>query len=332
MRKFRYLLFVTAVLIFSCNKPDNNDNVKTNDVFIAGYKFNWNPPEPMINVPTLWKNSVAERLSDNGMALSVYCSDGDVYVAGYTGPDIDPRATIWKNGTATILSDQYSEAHSVFVLNDDVYVAGFAGEDHSKAIAILWKNGSANILSDLYSIAYSVFVSGDEYYVAGGDNYQGGLFQAALWDKNGKTILSDNISVARSVFVANGVVYVAGRDYDGEHSLATLWRNGSVKILSGERSYANSVYVSGNDVWVAGILVTGTSPDEALLWKNDTLQDFVTGHQFSPSSLCISEDKVFVAGNNGNGSEIYLNGVYTDLQEGPSSHDTIYHAAEIFVQ
>jgi len=93
--------------------------VSGSDVYVAGYE--------RISVPKLWKNGVAQNLTDGNrgpMASSVYVSGSDVYVAGAVYAFITDTeaygacATIWKNGVATRLTDGSTDAsaNSVFVV------------------------------------------------------------------------------------------------------------------------------------------------------------------------------------------------------------------------
>jgi len=86
------------------------------DVYVVGVQKN----EKNIDVATLWKNGIPQRLSDgkNGAgAESVFVSGKDVYVAGDEGLFFDNVATLWKNGIFQSLSDgsKKARAKSVFV-------------------------------------------------------------------------------------------------------------------------------------------------------------------------------------------------------------------------
>src|SRR5690606_30472280 len=77
--------------------------VSGSDVYVAGYVDNGTK-----KVATLWKNGVAQDLSDgthSAIAYSVYVSGSDVYVAGYEYNGTRYVATLWKNGVAQGLSD-----------------------------------------------------------------------------------------------------------------------------------------------------------------------------------------------------------------------------------
>ena len=185
--------------------------VSGGDVYLVGQdKFGEEP------VAMLWKNGIAETLSDGSKfarAYSVFVSGNDVYVAG----DHDGVA-LWKNKILSkYTNDSYSEAHSVFVSGNDIYIVGFE-ERNSKKVAMLWtKRGESGRweTKDLTdgskgAIASSVYVIDNHIYVTGSELKENSTIDIAmLWTKaadsdtwevkkltNGETDAS-----ARSVYV-----------------------------------------------------------------------------------------------------------------------------------
>ncbi|MDR2875815.1 MAG: hypothetical protein LBV44_07815 [Methylobacillus sp.] len=139
--------------------------VSGDDVYFAG-SVNMRSGAKNISVATLWKNGVAQKLSDEShwaIAKYVYVSGNDVYVAGteYIAPDT-AVATLWKNGVAQKLTSgsRDESAEIVYTSGDDVYVAGFRGRDGYKDV-MFWKNGKVrkifkkSISTDLFN---SVFI------------------------------------------------------------------------------------------------------------------------------------------------------------------------------
>ena len=93
--------------------------VSGSDVYVSGGEG---------GVAKYWKNGTPISLITNGgsnvvTANCIAVSGSDVYVAGQ-----DPffRATLWKNGDTSYLSDRFNSeiAHSIAVSGSDVYVAG----------------------------------------------------------------------------------------------------------------------------------------------------------------------------------------------------------------
>jgi len=82
----------------------------------------------------------------------------DVYTCGYEFDGTKYVAKLWRNDSATSLSD--GEANALVIVDNDVYVAGFIFNG-SRNVARYWKNGVAtNILNDVTfsSKANSIFV------------------------------------------------------------------------------------------------------------------------------------------------------------------------------
>ena len=82
--------------------------VSGKDVYVAGVG-DWD--EENINTVKLWKNGVAQNLTNNGYAHSVFVFGNDVYVTG----EIGNQAVLWKNGVREDLTKGYY-AVSVFVV------------------------------------------------------------------------------------------------------------------------------------------------------------------------------------------------------------------------
>lgn len=197
--------------------------VSGSDVYVVGQdKFGEEP------VAMLWKNGIAETLSDgskSAYAYSVFVSGNDVYVAGsYDG------VALWKNKILSKYTNgSHSGARSVFVSGNDVYVVGSDSQT-----ATLWKNGVAEKLTNGSNPTYalSVFVSGNDIYVVGYER-RGSKVAAMLWTKRGES---------------------------------GSWE--SKNLTDGSRdAYANSIYVIDNHIYIAGWEEKENSPlDIAMLW------------------------------------------------------------------
>jgi hypothetical protein len=216
----------------------------------------------------LWSNgSIVDTCLD--AAVSVFASDGDVYVAGRRGG----QAVVWKNGSIDAISGEDGDRtdasiRSIFVSGGDVYAAGTKLGPQSTT-AVLWVNGRATSLAEGGADPYgrpgvaeanSVAVSDGVVYVAGEDKGE-----AVLWVDGEARRLGEGR--ADSVCVSGGDVYVAGKL---GHS-PTLWKNGKARTLgyspSGQFAYpynsAASVSASGGDAYVAG-----HAEHYAVLWTN----------------------------------------------------------------
>ena len=212
---------------------------------------------------------------------SIFISGSNEYLVGYTGYGYYRSATVWLNGTKSILSSSYaiSQANSVYVNGTDVYIAGeeynygeyeFYSPNNimqnlNSINAKLWKNGVAILLpttSGSSGGAKSVYVNGVDVYVAGYEQRPNGIV-AKLW-KNGigtnlvtpvLTNPATTFSVATSVFVSGTDVYVGGfQGNDNGEINAKLWKNGlPLTLTSGTTfAYVKSVYVNGTDVYAVG--------------------------------------------------------------------------------
>jgi hypothetical protein len=302
--------------------PATSVFVSGDDVYVGGgillYDYEnpgerWDEYGPVPKtVATIWKNGVAQHLTDKESPLgsviySLYVSDSDVYAVGfiYNSQEEFPIhiAATWKNGELTVLTDgtNHAAANSVFVLGNDVYVAGLVRSTGRTWEARLWKNGEEQTLlqGTKTANANSVFVSGSDVYVAGSDEvapdrYGSSWSVATLWKNGVAQNLTDGtaLAYATSVFVSDDDVYVVGVGYRERrygNSIVKLWKNGVEQNLSDgtHDAVAHQVFVSGNDVYVVGSEYGAQAP-VARLWKNGV------AHALTDGSRSASAQAVFV--------------------------------------
>ena len=178
------------------------------DVYVAG-----NMNEPM-EVARYWKNGSETILPQTSGTVrsvgnNIYVNGNDVYVAGYQQFDAANGgkyiATLWKNGTITLLGNTANNSYAtgVTVKNNTVYAATYENIQGVN-VAKVWKN---NTLLQTISTAgineqtSSIFVTPQEdVYVAG---YSGNIntgIQAKYW-KNGVSHSNNNGTFAWGIFV-----------------------------------------------------------------------------------------------------------------------------------
>ena len=115
--------------------------VSGNDVYVAG----WDSQSA-----TLWKNGVAEKLTDGSnpaSARSVFVSGNDIYVVGSARRGSKVVAMLWtKRGESGSwesknLTDGSRDAYanSIYVIDNHIYIAGWEEKENSPLdIAMLW--------------------------------------------------------------------------------------------------------------------------------------------------------------------------------------------------
>jgi hypothetical protein len=186
----------------------NSIFVSGNDVYVAG---NMNEPTERARY---WKNGSEVLLSQTSgtirsVANNICVNGSDVYVAGYQQFDAANGgkyiATVWKNGTPTLLgtSTNNSYATGVAVKNNNIYVAAYENEQGVN-IARVWKNNI--IMTNLSNGSIdaqtsSIFITAQEnVYVAGySGNINSGI-QAKYW-KNGVSHANNSGTYAWGIFV-----------------------------------------------------------------------------------------------------------------------------------
>lgn len=243
----------------------------------------------------------------------------DVYVAGISsGAGGYHRATYWKNGMATYLTDitSFADALAITVHANDVYVAGVALVN-GDSTAVYWKNGVMVKLTDntTSSLATAISVIGSDVYVAGFMKNFNGYPIATYW-KNGqvnKVVDYFVGSEARAIFINGNDVYLAGpinlpspENFQG----AAYWKNGSFTQLTANTSAgdATAIYINGTDIYVAGAEKISGGNFVATNWKNgNPLKLPVPANViFSEiSAFAFSTNNIYEAGNIQIGGNIY---------------------------
>jgi hypothetical protein len=291
--------------------------VSGDDVYIAGWikVYTGKPDLGYVSRPCFWKNGARTDLDlprktedgGNGLASSIFISNGDVYIAGsysetWNRVSSSSIPCIWKNGIRTDLAtiDDPAQANSIFVSGNDVYVAGdeYLEEPEHTFFPCYWKNGvrtdlpSAKDAETIWeSSAKSIFVSGNDVYAAGYiQTYSTALHLRNIpcyW-KNGlridlslKTPSIGEWGWATSVFVSGSDVYVAGNDYGQQISIPCYWKNGNRTELrvwdESHGGYASAIYVFADDVYVAGEVLAVYANYSIIhipcYWKNEFRAD-----------------------------------------------------------
>jgi len=146
----------------------------------------------------------------------------------YVGGEINDKATVWKNGTPTILATGSSDIFSVVVDNGNVYAAGYEFDEVSgKFVAKLWKNNEEKYAisgdispEDGHTMISSVAVSGNDVYMVGVKDGVGKVWKNGV-EEPGYT----NAKAVYSVLISGDKIFAAGSTTSGA---AVVWENGDL--------------------------------------------------------------------------------------------------------
>lgn len=261
--------------------------------------------------------------NDESFGERMYVSvNGDIYVAGSTKVT-QWRATYWKNGTPTYLTDGNYEASvaGIFVTGNDVYVCGSERNAAGTLVAKYWKNGVAVALTDgtTHAEAKDIYVADNVIYVAGYVNNSSGIQTARYWN-NGNPVTIGTGGAANAIFVSGTDVHIAGT-YSASSDIGWYWKNGSLNDL--DNGYgANDIFVRGNDVYIAGF----NDSYHAAYWKNGTIVNFADGA--SANAIYVAGNDVYIAGKTPSNNPCYWkNGQKTNLS---STNNWPNKATDIF--
>ena len=272
--------------------------VKDTDVYVAG-----TTPVNSVNKAVYWKNGNAVVLG-NGSAIDLTIQGTDIYVTGYTDNYIYDKytppvqaATLWKNGTATNLTNPIaeisggipsSEGIALAVQGSDTYVVGYGYLSYSGAPSapICWKNGTPTVLIGFSQSAgllnasgqaSAIWIDGTDVYISGWTTPSAGPPLAPLSNTNGGVYwkngvikqLTDKISSytnALCIGVNNKDLYIAGQvNYENVY----YYKNGTqYKLLNGNFPTPTRITFYNNDVYISGYSTTAYFNGNALYWKN----------------------------------------------------------------
>jgi len=196
--------------------------------------------------PRCWKNGVALPMTFSvlGATHSVWVDGSDVYVAGSEGPATgNLSATIWKNGTPTVLTDgtYVAEATGVTVAGGAVYVSGYI---EGPVQPVYWKNGVAvpvTVPGSYSTVLSAIYVS------SAGDVYTSGAYQdlAKYW-KNGTMVDLSTTTAGQGIYESAVSITSSGTDiYIAGNAISLgvgYWKNGVFKSLHGA-SQVNGIFV-----------------------------------------------------------------------------------------
>jgi len=246
---------------------------------------------------------------DDNSPEQVMPTEKDVYAAGVIIKDGVGRATWWKNGTETIVSDgtHQSSVFDMWVDNSDVYLCGIVNKGTN--LATYWKNGVEVSLDDDYSSAKAIVVSNGDVYVAG-TVFISNKTAATVWKNGEPQQISDASSseIVNDMFVQNTDVYVAGIANNGGKQVATYWKNNTKIFLSDEITVATKIFISGNDVYVSGWENKG-GVYRACYWKNGNIIYLTDGtHAAEAHGIFVSGNDVHVSGRENNIATYWKNG------------------------
>lgn len=323
----QFLIGSFALLtVVSCSKKDDDDPTpaeKKTDIYTAGFVLT-SDGSTTTHIATLWKNGVAQHLSNTESWVNkVTVAGNDVYAVGREYQGSKSVAKIWKNGIATnpINSTNNTEAFTCAIsASGDVYILVREWSNIVNEYKVL-KNNIPVVLNRTNATTvifpYDVFVSGNDVYVSGSEySFATNLVKAVFW-KNGvisslPAVAANAQNEARKIFVSDNNVYTLGSEARADgNNIAVLWKNGvPTNITDGTKTgVVNALFVSGNDVYIAGGEYDQTTFNSVTtLWKNGTPIFTRNGDDFNFISLAVLNNNWYLIGD---GLEVSLwkNGV-----------------------
>jgi len=253
--------------------------VSGTDVYSAGYVITDNN-NVHISDAVYWKNITPVILATNAELFGIAVNGPDVYTVGITFGD-KARATYWKNGVATMLTDSAtnSEATCILINGNDIYIGGYIEKN-----AAYWKNGVAVTLPSSYSNLQvsSMAVNGNNLYMVGYTTYM----TAGIYWKNGVgTNVDTSAAVYYSGIVSQGSdLYIAGVTKNTANvTSGHYWKNGVMQPLADN---VVGVGVTGIAVNGKNVYAIGYDQVSGVYWQNGTIVPIANENE--NAYLCIA--------------------------------------------
>jgi hypothetical protein len=232
-----------------------------NDIYVAGSIFD---DAALHYVAAYWKNISAHVLTPDsiGMATAIGVDGNNVYVAGIEANGQKFMGKCWKNGDATVLSENVNGVDGIYgldVSDGNVYVGGNEVKN-GRVVATYWKNAEAVQLSssegrntslhDLNVFESNVYATGIDIDP---DSAKGNLI---LW-KNGasKVLATQSTIFVSGMTVRDGHALVIGRQYtDDPLPLTRIWQEQKAETLNlkDAPTFPRAIWAIDNDLFICG--------------------------------------------------------------------------------
>jgi hypothetical protein len=209
-------------------------NEKTGDIYVITDTVQTDQNYVISSKVFLWKNGVSTELSNAtySCAHDIEIYNNDVYIVGEILSQNSQRATLWKNGAITYLTDgkKRNDAFAITIVNNDVFIAGREADRDGIYTAKYWKNGvETNLTNGKDSaLASSIGVIGNDIYIGGYENYY-----AKIW-KNGIATIQGNEGegAINSLAVFDDMIYSVG-NYSFINQSQVMWDSKIIFKASG---------------------------------------------------------------------------------------------------
>lgn len=287
-----------AVLLFSCKKEKTPGNEpKKPIVYISGWVKN---AEGTTTSPCYWKDTSLIKLDISsgswGTTWNMIVANGDIYVLGTYSLN-GGTTCLWKNGIRTDLTAPAGKSafgSKLFISGTDVYVGGYSFYN-SKYKPCYWKNGQYNEIAEVNDDADVTCIS-----VSGSDIYLGG------------TIVDPGTGNSTGCYWKNGVRI----DLPG--------------LPSGAYADINDITLQGSTVFVSGSASTASGSRNAIIWKNNILNNIGPDIYCEANGIDVAGDQVYTCGYYLE-SSLYVpcyweNGIRSTLPQSASVNNSIAHS------
>lgn len=239
-----------------------------------------------------WSNGVASPLkalpgTANGMATASNLHGQTVGIswthmpyelplgAASTSTPYDGQATLWQQGTATLLPGLYNNYGEATDINNRGQIIGWSAQGSSGTIATVWNNNIPTALASLPGYEIHAYGINDQGIIVGSAKYENRVHVAVFWNSQNELqwLSGINGQSASGVAIAvneNGVIAGTTSGADGRQH-ATIWVDGQALDLGLAGGWASFAYGLNNQGDVVGSHLgeyEGEIGEYALLWQN----------------------------------------------------------------
>ena len=261
-----------------------------NNAVVTGYSFTDIPGQDYASSATIWNNGVATtltgHLSPNSMALSSNLKGQTVGlswtnmpvveqipVPGFTYPAYDGHATLWSQGSASVLPGLYNSYGYASSINNHGQVVGWSLQGNKDKVATLWNNNTPTALGTLAGYTLEAHAINDQGIVVGTATGNGYKTSAVYWNSENQAQLLIGINDDfAGAYAINQSGVISGWSMSASYQQhATIWVDGvaiDLGLLGGYSSFAYGLNNHGDVVGSYLDTSDGGYQEYAVLWKN----------------------------------------------------------------
>lgn len=223
-------------------------------------------------------NSLAHASNLNGQTVGLSWTKTSMLPLSELEPTqvpYDGQATLWNQGTATLLPGLYNSYGYASDINNQGQVIGWSLQGKSGTVGTVWNNSIPTALASFAGQTMTAFAINDQGIIVGRAEQENYATNAVFWNSQNQVQLLPSLrgqggNGEASAINGNGIIAGTSDAADGRQH-ATIWVDGQAVDLGLAGGWASYAYGINNHGDVVGSYIgdyEGVFGEYALLWQN----------------------------------------------------------------